>query len=93
MTEGQLQKANGLAPKIAHVKTIISALSVETTNPIGFAQTNSSGTIPNVQLNISDNEPEEFRKSIRVVLEATKQTIKSIYERELERLQREFENI
>jgi hypothetical protein len=46
-----------------------------------------------LEICVSSNEPNDFKKSLRIVLEATKQTILSLYERELQRLEKVFENI
>lgn len=93
MTTVQLIKANGIQKDINEIKREIISLKTESKYPINFTQTINDSQIPNVNISVKADEVEEYRKSIRVVLEATKQTILSIYERELQRLEKEFQNI
>jgi hypothetical protein len=93
MTTTQLLKATGIQKNISDIKKEISALKAETIYPINLTQSVPVQDIPNVNISVKADEHIEYRKSLRVVLEATKQTILSIYERELQRLEKEFENI
>lgn len=93
MTTKQLEIANELIKEIKDVKSIIDSLRAETDREIGFTQTLPQQNIQNINLEVIAEEQKEYRKSLRVVLEATKQTILSIYERELQRLEKEFQNI
>ena len=93
MTEEQLEKGKELKERMNNIKSIIASLRVETSNTIHFAQSIPNTEIRNVNIVVSGNEASELNKSIRIVLEATKNTILSIYERELNKIEQEFNNL
>ena len=93
MTVEQLEKGKELKERMNNIKSIIASLRVETANPIHFAQSIPNTEIQNVNIVVSGNEASELNKSIRIVLEATKDTILSLYKRELNKIEQEFKNL
>ena len=93
MTEEQLEKGKELKERMNNIKSIIASLRIETANPIQFTQSIPDKEIRNVNISVSGNEASELNKSIRIVLEATKSTILSIYKRELNKIEQEFKNL
>ena len=93
MTTEQLIKANRIQKDINEIKREIISLKTESLHPICFTQIITGSEIPNISISAKADEFEEYRKSLRVVLETTKQTILSVYERELQRLEKKFQNI
>ena len=93
MTVEQLEKGKELKERMNNIKSIIESLRIETANPIQFTQSIPNTEIRNVNISVSGNEASELNKSIRIVLEATKDTILSLYKRELNKLETEFNNL
>lgn len=93
MTEEQLEKGKELKERMNDIKNIIASLRVETSNTIHFAQSIPNTEIRNVNIVVSGNESSELNKSIRIILEATKSTILSLYKRELNKIEQEFKNL
>lgn len=93
MTEEQLEKGKELKERMNDIKSIIASLRVETSNSIYFTQSIPNTEIQNVNISVSGNEASELNKSIRIVLEATKDTILSLYKRELNKIEQEFKNL
>ena len=93
MTEEQLEKGKELKERMNNIKSIIASLRVETSNHINFTQSIPGTEIRNISISVSGNEVSELDKSIRIVLEATKHTILSIYKRELNKIEQEFKNL
>ena len=92
MTQEQLQKANQLNEKRKEITKILRTLTTDSSAAIGIVQQMPSGT-DNLALYAGKDSDTEIGRSVRVVLEATKQTIKSLYEREREKIENEFKSL
>ena len=92
MTQEQLQKANQLNEKRKEITKILRILTTDSPNEIGIEQRMPAG-IGNLSLFAEKDSDTEIGRSVRVVLEATKQTIRSLYERELEKIENEFKSL
>jgi len=93
MTQEQLKAANELYERIGVFKNIINSLSMECGGEISIAQAYSSRDVPDMKLSVAANPTSQLGQSVRIILEATKRTLLSIHERELCKLEKEFEKI
>ena len=94
MTTEQLKKAKQIMELIDEVSKQSLSLRGTASGPINFTQTVSENNIPNVNIKTPLISPVDgYQRDIHTILNATKQTLLSIYERELQRLKKEFEAI
>lgn len=93
MTKEQLDRAKELENVIYKYKNIIDSLKCESERDIRFSQYVEPQNLSNIDIISESNNTNELDKSIRIVLEATKQTILSLYERELNKLETELNNL
>lgn len=95
MTKEQLYRAKQLEDAIRKHKNVINSLKCESDRQIRFLQAVEPQDISNIDITAESNKKNtnDLDKSIRIVLEATKQTILSLYERELNKLETEFNNL
>lgn len=85
MTTEQLKRATELSNRIYALKVNIKLIS-EPERTLVFKQYSES----NYELSIKNDDKDPIDEQLRIVLQATKQTIKSIIEREIEKLEVEF---
>ncbi len=88
MTTEQLKKANEITDRINNLKEKVNLIS-ENERSLVFKQYSES----NFELIIRNNDNGLIDEQLRTVLQATKQTIKSIIEREIYKLETEFKNL
>lgn len=91
MTIDLLNKSKGLNEKITQMKKDLSAIKGSSdTGEISFVQYNSSETNGKVST-YQKKECSGFELQLQTILLATKQTLVSVYEREIDKLQKEFD--
>lgn len=91
MTEESLERAIQIKDRLDVLKEEITKME-KSTGAIRLKQRNYNGG-DDMNIEVNENEKLEIDKQTRTVLLAAKQTIRSIYEMEIERLEKELKNL